>query len=75
MPVGAYDPWIRNHCTPEQAVTMADAAGGRLFVPVHHQSFQLSREPFMEPIERVQGALAAEHDRLALRDIGETKVI
>jgi L-ascorbate metabolism protein UlaG (beta-lactamase superfamily) len=43
MPIGAYDPWIRNHCTPEQAIAMADAAGARLFVPVHHQSFQLSR--------------------------------
>ena len=75
MPIGAYDPWIWNHCTPEQAVTMADAAGARLFVPVHHQSFELSREPFMEPIERVQEALAREHDRLALRQIGETAVL
>ena len=75
MPVGAYDPWIRNHCTPEQAVQMADAAGARLFVPVHHQSFQLSREPFLEPIERTQTALSAEADRLALREIGETRVI
>jgi L-ascorbate metabolism protein UlaG (beta-lactamase superfamily) len=75
MPIGAYDPWIRNHCTPEQAVTMADAAGARLFVPVHHQSFQLSREPFREPIERTQAALAKESDRLALREIGETVVI
>ena len=46
MPIGAYDPWIRNHCTPEQAVAMADAAGARAFLPVHHQCFQLSREPF-----------------------------
>jgi L-ascorbate metabolism protein UlaG (beta-lactamase superfamily) len=75
MPIGAYDPWIRNHCTPEQAVTMADAAGARLFVPVHHQSFQLSREPFHEPIERTQEALAKESDRLALQHIGETVVI
>ena len=60
MPIGAYDPWIWNHCTPEQAVAMADAAGARLFVPVHHQSFQLSREPFMEPIERAQEALIQE---------------
>jgi L-ascorbate metabolism protein UlaG (beta-lactamase superfamily) len=72
MPVGAYDPWIRNHCTPEQAVTMADAAGGRLFVPVHHQSFELSREPFLEPIERTQEALAKELDRLAIREVGQT---
>ena len=75
MPIGAYDPWIWNHCTPEQAVTMASAAGARLLVPVHHQSFQLSREPFMEPIERLQEALLHERDRLALRDIGETAVI
>ena len=72
MPIGAYDPWIRNHCTPEQAVTMADAARARLFVPVHHQSFQLSREPVREPIERAQAALAAEHGRLAVHDIGQS---
>jgi L-ascorbate metabolism protein UlaG (beta-lactamase superfamily) len=75
MPVGTYDPWIRNHCTPEEAVTMADAAGSRLFVPVHHQSFRLSREPLREPIERTEAALAAEHGRLALREIGETVVV
>lgn len=72
MPIGAYDPWIRNHCTPEQAVRMADAAGARLFVPVHHQSFKLSREPVREPIERVQAALLSEQGRVALREIGET---
>lgn len=75
MPIGAYNPWIWNHSTPEQAVIMADAANARLIVPVHHQSFRLSNEPFMEPIERIQEALAKEHDRLALREIGETVVI
>jgi L-ascorbate metabolism protein UlaG (beta-lactamase superfamily) len=75
MPVGAYDPWIFNHCNPEQAVTMANAAGARLFVPVHHQSFQLSREPLMEPIERVQEALAKEQERLVIRAIGETAMV
>lgn len=75
MPIGAYDPWISNHCTPEQAVTMADAAGARLFVPVHHQSFSLSREPVTEPIERTEQMLMAERDRLGLREIGQTMVI
>lgn len=75
MPIGAYDPWIRNHCTPEQAVAMADAAGARLFVPVHHQTFRLSREAPREPIERAEAALAREHGRLALREIGETAAI
>ena len=75
MPIGAYDPWIFAHCTPEQAVAMADAAGARLIVPVHHQSFRLSNEPFMEPIERAQQALAREPERLALRELGETIVL
>jgi L-ascorbate metabolism protein UlaG (beta-lactamase superfamily) len=75
MPIGAYHPWIHNHCTPEQAVMMADAAGARLIVPVHHQSFRLSSEPFMEPIERIQEALAKESDRLAMTAIGQTIVV
>ena len=75
MPIGAYDPWIANHCTPEQAVTMADAAGARLFVPVHHRSFNLSREPVDEPIARAEQMLRAERGRLGLREIGETLVI
>jgi L-ascorbate metabolism protein UlaG (beta-lactamase superfamily) len=72
MPIGAYDPWIYNHATPEQAVAMADAAGARLFVPIHHQTFALSREPLREPIERAEKALASETGRLVVRDIGDT---
>jgi L-ascorbate metabolism protein UlaG (beta-lactamase superfamily) len=75
MPIGAYDPWIRYHCTPEQAVTMADQAGARLFVPVHHQSFALSREPVTEPIERAQAALLHERGRLALEEISQTAIL
>ena len=75
MPIGAYNPWIRNHCTPEEAVRMADAARARLFVPVHHQSFRLSSEPVTEPIERAETALAKEQGRLAIREIGQTVAI
>jgi L-ascorbate metabolism protein UlaG (beta-lactamase superfamily) len=75
MPIGAYDPWIANHCTPEQAVRMADAAGARLFLPVHHKSFSLSREPLDEPIGRAGEMLRAEQGRLGWRDIGETVVV
>ena len=72
MPIGAYDPWIYNHCTPEQAVAMADAAGARLFIPIHHRTFPLSHEGFDEPIERAKAALASEADRLVVREIGDT---
>ncbi len=74
MPIGAYDPWIRSHCTPEQAVEMANAAGASYIVPVHHQTFRLSEEPMNEPIERLQAALQREPERLALKQIGETFV-
>jgi L-ascorbate metabolism protein UlaG (beta-lactamase superfamily) len=70
--IGAYDPWIRSHCNPEQAVAMANAAGARFIMPVHHQTFKLSVEPFREPIERFVRALAKEPERIALREIGET---
>lgn len=71
MPIGAYDPWIYYHCTPEQAWRMGNEAGAEFFVPVHHQTFQLSREPFTEPIERFQQAAGAHTDRVALCHIGQ----
>jgi len=71
MPIGAYNPWIRAHCTPEQALQMADDAGAELILPVHHQTFQLSSEPRYEPIERLQYALASAPERLALQEIGQ----
>ena len=72
MPIGAYDHWINSHCTPEQAVEMADMAGARSILPVHHQTFKLSREPMDEPIRRLEQALSYRPDRVALREVGET---
>ena len=75
MSIGAYNPWIRSHCTPEQAVQMANAAGARFIVPVHHQTFRLSFEPFPEPIARFEAALSKTPERIALREIGQTFVL
>jgi len=72
MPIGAYNPWIQSHCTPEQSVEMANAAGAKMFLPIHHQTFPLSNEPMDEPIERVQAALAREPERLGWKATGET---
>jgi L-ascorbate metabolism protein UlaG (beta-lactamase superfamily) len=71
MPVGAYDPWIRYHCTPEQAWQMGNDAGAEIFLPVHHQTFPLSREPRHEPIERLYRAAGREPERIALQRIGQ----
>jgi L-ascorbate metabolism protein UlaG (beta-lactamase superfamily) len=75
MPIGAYNPWLRSHCTPEQAVQMANEAGARFIMPVHHQTFRLSAEDFREPIERFEAALHKAPERIALREIGETFVL
>lgn len=75
MPIAAYRPWIRNHCTPEEAVRMADEAGARCILPVHHSTFKLSEEPLAEPMERLQAALQREPERLALKSVGETCVL
>jgi L-ascorbate metabolism protein UlaG (beta-lactamase superfamily) len=72
MPIGAYDPWIRNHCTPEQALEMANMARANYILPVHHQTFKLSNEPALQPIERLTAALSHEPERLAWKDIGST---
>jgi hypothetical protein len=44
-------------------------------MPVHHQTFRLSIEPFREPIERFTRALLKTPERIALREIGETFVL
>lgn len=72
MPIGAYDPWIRAHCSPEQAVAMAEAAGGRYFVPIHHQTFKLSAEPMEEPGCRLRTAFQRDPHRLLAMNVGET---
>jgi L-ascorbate metabolism protein UlaG (beta-lactamase superfamily) len=70
MPIGAYDPWIRAHCSPEEAVAMANAAGAKYFVPIHHETFKLSAEPTEEPAARLRAAL--EPERLLAVSVGET---
>ena len=71
MPVGAYNPWIRFHCTPEQAWQMANDARAEFILPVHQQTFQLSREPLHEPMERLYAAAGKDPHRVALRAIGQ----
>jgi L-ascorbate metabolism protein UlaG (beta-lactamase superfamily) len=72
MPIGAYNPWIHAHCSPEEAVTMANHAGAKYFVPIHHETFQLSSEPMDEPAARLRAALAQNPERLLAVSVGET---
>ncbi len=71
MPIGAYQCGkISSHCTPEEAVAMANDAGARYVLPVHHQTFYFGQEHVREPILRLCSALPPE--RIALMEIGET---
>ena len=72
MPIGAYQPYIWSHCNPEQAIQMANAAGAKHIMPIHHTTFRLGRETYTEPLERFETAMAGEPDRIALRHAGET---
>lgn len=71
LPIGAYDPWIAAHCNPEQAMRMGNDCGAEFLLPVHHRTFQLSREPFDEPIERFLAAAGSATYRVALTEIGQ----
>jgi L-ascorbate metabolism protein UlaG (beta-lactamase superfamily) len=71
LPIGAYDPWIRVHCNPEQAWQMAEDCGAEHVLPVHHQTFRLSREPYYEPLERLLAATGGDTQRVATTRIGQ----
>lgn len=71
MPIGAYQPWIRAHCSPEQAWRMANDARADIVAGIHHQTFRLSQEPSSEPLHRLLSAAgSAAHSRIALHSIG-----
>jgi L-ascorbate metabolism protein UlaG (beta-lactamase superfamily) len=70
MPIGAYEPWVCSHCTPEQAVRMTDDAGARYLLPIHFKTFPLGHEGPVQPLERLEAAL--EPERLGWRDVGQT---
>ena len=72
LPIGAYDPWIANHASPEQAWRMFKGIGADYLLPVHHSTFRLSREPVGEPLQRLLAAAGAESWRVVAPEIGAT---
>ena len=71
MPIGSYKAgefcW---HCTPEEAVEMANDAGAHYILPIHHMTFNFGKDIQMEPIARFERALPSE--RIGWREVGET---
>lgn len=72
LPIGAYDPWIHNHATPEQAWRMFQDSGAEHLLPIHHSTFRLSREPPDEPVRRLLEAAGDGRRRVVLTEVGAT---
>ena len=68
--IGAYDPYIAAHATPEQAWKMADHVRAKYILPMHHSTFRLSFEPVTEPIQRMLAAAGRDAERVVVREVG-----
>ncbi len=73
--IGAYDPWIENHASPEQVWEMHRHARGRHLLPIHHSTFKLSDEPWDEPMRRLLSAAGEEEPRIVGRRLGDVWVM
>lgn len=74
MPIGAYDGFADNHCTPEQAIAMATSLDVQAIAPMHCQTFRQSAEPMNEPMQRFLQELRRGERSTAWSAIGETIV-
>ena len=70
--IGAYNPWVGGHATPEQAWCMADEMGADFVLPMHHSTFRLSREPMSEPIARLRDIAGRDWERVIASAIGQS---
>ena len=68
--IGAYDPYVQAHATPEQAWAMADHVRAARILPMHHSTFRLGWEPLDEPMERLLDAAGPDADRVIAREVG-----
>jgi len=77
LPIGGYSGWQShhpNHVNPEEAVQLFEDVRGRILVPMHWGTFEMNREPFKEPPERLlKEALRRDlAESVALLSPGET---
>ena len=68
--IGAYDPYVAAHATPEQAWAMAGHCQAGAILPMHHSTFRLSYEPTHEPMQRMLAAAGPDAARLVVREVG-----
>jgi L-ascorbate metabolism protein UlaG (beta-lactamase superfamily) len=69
--IGAYNPFIKAHASPDQAWEMVDHLRADWMLPMHHSTFRLSHEPMDEPMERLFAAAGKGADRIVARTPGD----
>ncbi|MBI4641076.1 MAG: MBL fold metallo-hydrolase [Candidatus Tectomicrobia bacterium] len=72
LPIGAYNPYIRNHASPEQTWEMFKGMRATYLIPMHWGTFILSQEPVFEPITRLRSVAGRETERVVIQEIGQT---
>lgn len=72
MPIGAYYPWRKNHCTPEEALEMASHLKAKVFIPIHFNTFKQGLEPRTEPMEKLNENFSSYNISIGLKEIGQT---
>jgi N-acyl-phosphatidylethanolamine-hydrolysing phospholipase D len=77
IPIGGYSSYARrhpNHVNPEEAVQLMEDVKARLMVPMHWGTFELNREPFREPPQRLmrEALRLGIEDQIAVLSPGQT---
>ncbi len=73
MPIGAYNPYKKWHCNPEEALTMASFhLDADHFIPIHCSTFKQGREPIEEPLQWLEKSKSNYSINIGISDIGET---
>jgi L-ascorbate metabolism protein UlaG (beta-lactamase superfamily) len=70
--IGAYDPWVWNHETPEEAWQTFVRSGAEALIPIHWDTFRLGKEPLGEAMQRLLAAAGEDSERVVIREIGGT---
>jgi L-ascorbate metabolism protein UlaG (beta-lactamase superfamily) len=73
IPIGAYYPWRRNHCNPDEALDMAfNHMNAKVFIPIHCNTFKQGMEPIDEPLAWLNESLPKYALTLGINEIGQT---
>jgi L-ascorbate metabolism protein UlaG (beta-lactamase superfamily) len=72
VPIGAYNPWKKHHCNPEEALMMADRINAKYFIPIHCNTFDQGEEPREEPLNWLNSSVNKYKIKVGLDNIGKT---